>query len=138
MKSDDQIFLERVRVKAVNLSEEKAEPVPELYTFDNVVKGEVIRRSHNELSGTHQYDVSFTLNGMPVGTSFQMSDPEVQACAGSKAGAQYALLQAFTNALVTRLSVLVWDADDLKQRKGRFDLEMIEMEKALPDYEYEG
>jgi len=105
MKDNDQIFLERVRAKTANLYEEADEPVPESYAFNNVVKGEVIRRFRNELSGTNQYDVSFRLNGALIKDSVQMSLTDMEAFTGNQHAALYALARAFAVKLTENFMV---------------------------------
>lgn len=87
MKAEDDILAERVKAKLKNLEDGSDEPVPEGFTVNNLVHGEVVRRFRNEMSGTFQYDVSFTLNGEPIKTSVQLTHEEIIG-AGQKQAVQ--------------------------------------------------
>ena len=77
MKEDT--LIERIRVKMQNLEEGKNEPVPEEFTFNNIVHGQVVRRVMKEMEAAYQFNVKFELNGIPVDVTVQLSNAELAA-----------------------------------------------------------
>jgi hypothetical protein len=100
---EESVLMERVKAKVANQYEDGNEPVPEKFEFHNGVYGEVIHRSQNEMSGTHQFDVSFKLNSYQVEVSVQMSPAELLAAGTTRAAALHALLRAISNKIAGRL-----------------------------------
>lgn len=95
-------LIERIRIKVKNLEADTDEPVPETFTFNNIIHGEVVKRFRNELSGTHQFDVKFELNGMPVDVSVQLSWSEIEA-----AGDRKSALMALAKVISTKLAMVL-------------------------------
>jgi len=98
----DDNLIERIRIKVKNLEAETDEPVPETFTFNNILHGEVVKRFRNEMSGTHQFDVKFELNGTPVDVTVQLSWSEIEA-----AGDRKSALMALAKVLSTKLAMVL-------------------------------
>lgn len=98
---DEDLFAERVRAKVRNLEEGSNDPVPELYSFNNVVTGLVARRFKNDESGTVQFDIRFRLNGVEM--KFNVAVDRVATVYDDEVRAQIVLVQKFSEALATEI-----------------------------------
>lgn len=103
MTGADDNLLERIRVKMKNLERTTdPEPVPEEFTFNNIVHGQVVKRFLSEMDAEYQYEVKFELNGTPVEVTAKMS-ASMMACYGDKRAALTALARALSDKLAVML-----------------------------------
>jgi phosphoribosylformylglycinamidine (FGAM) synthase PurS component len=62
--NDDSLLRERIQVKLKNREEGAEDPVPEEFTFDNQLKGVVVKRLMNPMMRLYEFEVRFRINGL--------------------------------------------------------------------------
>lgn len=93
---DDERLRERIHIKLKNRREGMNEPLPEEYSFDNVLTGVVVTRVINDPMNLYQFEVDFKINGHPFHVTVPLTFELARA---SRDKALAALYKAMSDAL---------------------------------------